>query len=384
MQALRKIAAGWVALFMLVGAVRLHAHPASVTGAVAHLDRSGRVHLTLTFDALAFALNDTPDRVADADMNALLDGPRAELERRMADARRHFLAHFALLADGAPISLERVRFPMANDVEAWLAARPGPRLPVLLSCEVDASIAPTARRVAFQFPEAIGTVVLTVERPAAEPFTEPVGAGLASTALDVSLADRANPPSPSRSVAERLLGFVQLGFTHIVPRGLDHVLFVLGLFLLAGRLSTLLWQITAFTVAHSVSLGLAAAGVIRVPAPIVEPLISASIVLVALDNIRGADLRWWRVAVVFGFGLVHGMGFAGALRDLALAPHDLLVALVGFNVGVELGQLAVVALAFGAVGWFRGRRGYQRFIVVPASAVIAIVALVWTMQRVGV
>lgn len=373
----------WIALSALAAVVHVEAHPAAVTGAVARVESDGAVHVALTFDALAFALNDTPDRVADADMNALLDGPRAELERRMADARRHFVEHFAVVADGVPGTISRLRFPTAADVQTWGAARPGPRLPVLLSCDVDATISPATRRIAFRFPEVIGSVVLTVERPALEPFTEPVSAGTTSTALALSPSPRAGSSAPTPPLAERLLGFIRLGFTHILPRGLDHVLFVLGLCLLAGRVSTLLWQITAFTAAHSVSLGLAAAGIIRVPAPIIEPLITASIVLVALDNLRGAELRWWRVAVVFGFGLVHGMGFAGALRELALAPHDLLVALVGFNIGVELGQLAVVAVFFALIGWFRLSDRYRTFVVIPASSAIAVVALVWTAQRLG-
>ncbi len=365
----------------LVG--RAYAHPGYVTGAVARIQADGRVHVALTFDALAFALNDSPDRIADADMNALLDGPAAELERRMAEARRHFAAHFGVLGDGTPVPIGTLEFPSAADVRRSADARDGPRLPVLLTCQVEAVIPPSAHTVAFQFPEIIGTVVLTVERPAQEPFTEPVVAGAISSVLPVLHSPGVPGGAPVASWFARFGGYVRLGFTHILPGGLDHVLFVLGLFLLAGRLSTLLWQVTAFTVAHSVTLALAVFGIVRVPGPIVEPLIAASIVLVALDNLRGAELRWWRVAVVFGFGLVHGMGFASALRGLALEPHDRFVALVGFNLGVELGQLAVVAAAFALIGWFRRSDRYRPFIVIPVSSAIAVVALVWTVQRLG-
>jgi hydrogenase/urease accessory protein HupE len=173
-----------------------------------------------------------------------------------------------------------------------------------------------------------------------------------------------------------------MGFEHIVPEGLDHILFVLGLFLLGTRLKPLLWQITAFTVAHSLTLGLSLYGIVHLPSSIVEPVIAASIVFVAVENLFTAELKPWRPLVVFAFGLVHGLGFAGALKDLGLQRRDFLTALVGFNGGVELGQLFVVALALLAVGWLRSRPCYRRLVVVPASLLIAAVAMVWTIQRI--
>lgn len=176
--------------------------------------------------------------------------------------------------------------------------------------------------------------------------------------------------------------YVKMGFTHILPQGLDHILFVLGLFLLSTRLKALLWQITAFTVAHSLTLALSLYGILRLPPTIVEPLIAASIAFVAIENLFTTELKPWRPFVVFGFGLVHGMGFAGALLDLGLPRHDFLTALVGFNTGVELGQLSVVALAFLAVGWLRSRPFYRRVVVIPGSLTIAVVAVFWTIQRI--
>ena len=128
-----------------------------------------------------------------------------------------------------------------------------------------------------------------------------------------------------------------LGFTHIVPDGLDHVLFVLGLFLLTGRARSILWQVSAFTAAHSITLGLSLYGVITAPASLVEPMIALSIAYVAIENLFLSELRTWRLALVFAFGLLHGMGFAGALRDLGLPRSEFLTALVTFNLGVEGG-----------------------------------------------
>jgi hydrogenase/urease accessory protein HupE len=180
---------------------------------------------------------------------------------------------------------------------------------------------------------------------------------------------------------EGLPSYVKMGFVHILPHGLDHILFVLGLFLLSSRTKDLLKQVTAFTVAHSLTLGLALYGVVRLPAGVVEPLIAASIAFVAIENVFTTQMKSWRVFVVFGFGLVHGLGFAGALRDLGLQRANFLGALLGFNAGVELGQLTVVLAAFLAVGWFRSHARYRSWVAVPASVAIGAVALFWTVQR---
>ncbi|AIE84360.1 HupE/UreJ family protein [Fimbriimonas ginsengisoli] len=176
--------------------------------------------------------------------------------------------------------------------------------------------------------------------------------------------------------------YVRMGFTHILPNGLDHILFVLGLFLLSSRTRDLVKQVTAFTVAHSLTLGLALYGVVRLPSAIVEPVIALSIAFVAIENLFTSKLNKWRPFVVFGFGLVHGLGFASALQDLGLHRNDFLLALVGFNGGVELGQLTVVAAAFLLVGWYRSNERYRSVVAIPASVAIAAVALFWTVQRI--
>jgi len=186
-----------------------------------------------------------------------------------------------------------------------------------------------------------------------------------------------------RTTLEVIGQYTVLGFTHILPYGLDHILFVLGLFLLSARWKSLLIQVTAFTVAHSITLALTIYGVFSLPASIVEPLIALSIAYVAIENMITKDLHPWRPFVVFGFGLLHGMGFAGVLQEIGLPRSEFLTALVSFNVGVELGQLAVIALAFLCAGlWFQQKAWYRSRIVVPASLVIAATGLYWTVERV--
>lgn len=189
-------------------------------------------------------------------------------------------------------------------------------------------------------------------------------------------------PSEPVSTMSAAVEYVQLGFTHILPKGLDHILFVVGLFLLSATWRALLWQVSAFTVAHSLTLALAMTGVVRVSPSIVEPLIALSIAYIAVENLVAKGVSPWRVAVVFLFGLLHGLGFAGVLSELGLPDGQLLTALLSFNVGVEAGQVTVVALAWLAVGyWKREASGYRRFVVAPASITIAITGLYWTLER---
>lgn len=196
-----------------------------------------------------------------------------------------------------------------------------------------------------------------------------------------------SPPFPlqSRPEAQSRLAvawrYLVLGYEHILPKGLDHILFVLGLFLLSTRARPLLLQITAFTIAHSVTLAMSMYGVISLPSRVVETLIALSISYVAFENTLTSELKPWRPAVVFCFGLLHGMGFASVLRELGLEKNQFVTALIAFNVGVECGQLTVVLLAFALVGWFRTKSWYRRRIVIPASILIGVIGLYWAVTR---
>jgi hypothetical protein len=150
-------------------------------------------------------------------------------------------------------------------------------------------------------------------------------------------------------------------------------------------LRPILAQVTSFTVAHSLTLALTMYGVVSLPPSIVEPLIAVSIAYVAIENIFMERVAPWRPVVVFLFGLLHGMGFAGVLRELQLPRASFVPALVSFNVGIELAQLTVIALAFiCTLGFYRRDAGWYRArVVVPGSAAIALTALVWTVERVA-
>src|SRR5258705_13949093 len=143
-----------------------------------------------------------------------------------------------------------------------------------------------------------------------------------------------------------MLYYVKLGFQHIIPTGLDHVLFVTALCLLTTRIKTILWQATAFTVAHSVTLALSMKNIIVAPPAIIEPIIALSILFVAVENIVLSELKPWRVLIVFLFGLIHGLGFASSLNEIGLPPGKFYMSILSFNLGVELGQIAAITTVF--------------------------------------
>ncbi|OOQ58352.1 hypothetical protein BC343_10055 [Mucilaginibacter pedocola] len=179
------------------------------------------------------------------------------------------------------------------------------------------------------------------------------------------------------------LTYLAEGFLHIVPYGYDHILFVISLFLLSPKLKAILWQATAFTIAHSITLGLAMYHVINPPLHIVEPVIALSILYVALENIYSPKLRTSRIGVVFLFGLVHGLGFAGALSTLGLPKDNYFTCLLMFNLGVELGQVTVIVLAYYFVArWFTNSASFRKWVVIPVSGLIAVIAFCWAIQRI--
>ncbi len=177
--------------------------------------------------------------------------------------------------------------------------------------------------------------------------------------------------------------YTLIGIQHIIPEGFDHILFITCVFFLSPSLKKVIIQASMFTVAHSITLGLAMYGVIKPPANIIEPLIALSIVFLALENIVSDKVRPWRLVMVFLFGMVHGMGFAGALSQLGMPQYAFATALISFNVGVEIGQLSIILLLYFLVSLpFSKIPTYRKRIVIPVSTVIALVAAYWTVQRI--
>ena len=272
-----------------------------------------------------------------------------------------------------PLTLGRVEIPEVGDPETR-------RDSVLV---LTADLPPGEEPVVFGVAASLGSVIVRqIEDDGA--YTAILANGTLSDPLPrVGVAETSAFDAFARNVV--------VGFEHIVPAGLDHILFVLGLFFYALAWRPLLWQVTAFTLAHTVTLALGTFGIVTIPASsmwIVEAIIAASIVWVAVENVlAGGDrtIGWGRIAVVFAFGLLHGLGFASVFAEAGMAPATLAASLVAFNIGVELGQLAVIAVAFLLVGaWFGRASWYRRVVAIPGSLLIAAIGLYWVLNRVGV
>ena len=187
-------------------------------------------------------------------------------------------------------------------------------------------------------------------------------------------------PAPPVPWHERLLRLVDLGIEHILL-GVDHILFVLLLVVAVPRAWPVARIVTAFTIAHSITLGLAWYGVIELPSRLVEVAIALSIAYVAVENILGVGRRW-RAGIAALFGLVHGLGFYGVLRGLDLEGSSAALTLAGFNIGVEIGQLAVVGAAAVPLLWARDKAWYVHLVRV-VSTVVLLIALWWAAERAG-
>ncbi len=177
--------------------------------------------------------------------------------------------------------------------------------------------------------------------------------------------------------------YLKLGYRHIVPEGFDHILFVVSLCLLSNKIKVIIWQATAFTVAHSISLAMSMKNIIVAPAEVVEPIIALSIVFVAMENLLLKELKPWRIVIVFMFGLIHGLGFASSLNEIGLPRNKFATSILSFNLGVELGQITIILLMFAfIVSRFGNETWYRKRVVYPLSIVIALIAAFWTVQRV--
>jgi len=181
---------------------------------------------------------------------------------------------------------------------------------------------------------------------------------------------------------DTFLDYIPVGFAHILPKGLDHILFVLGLMFLTPKVYPLLIQISIFTLAHTITLAISSLKIIDISSAIIEPLIAASIIYVAIENFFNSSLTKYRSIIIFFFGLLHGLGFASVLSSFGLPGTNFIWALVGFNVGVEIGQLTII-LAFYAIfiHWIKTKNYYRKYISIPGSLIIAFFGTFWLIER---
>lgn len=218
---------------------------------------------------------------------------------------------------------------------------------------------------------------LSVTDQAGTKLTERLLSATASTA-DVERVAVAVSAKPS------FFGFLTLGVEHILT-GYDHLLFLFALLIVTQKFSSALKIISCFTIAHSITLAAATLNIVTVPSRVVEPIIAASIIYVGMENLFYGGMPRWRWVLTFAFGLIHGLGFASALRDLGVGANGSAIALplVSFNLGVELGQLAVTALLLPILWKLRTHPIFVRRWVPACSVAVALAGSFWLIQRVG-
>lgn len=318
----------------LVNAATAH----EVLPSVADMERQGD---RLVFDVRAnlesflagIDLSDVAD-TNETDASGRYDSLRATAPGDLADA---FIAFWPQMAAGIDVVVDGVRLdPEFDNVEVGEIGNTELVRPSTFRFSV--ALPDAAAAVQFSWAPALGVMVLR-QNGVADPYDGFLDAGAATPEIALAGGGQA-------SGWESFLRYIPVGFDHIVPKGLDHILFVLGLFFLAAQVRPLLVQVSLFTLAHTITLALAALGYVNIPGHIVEPLIAASIIFVAVENIWARDVSRWRPFIIFGFGLLHGLGFASVLGEFGLPDQTFIPALIGFNIGVEIGQLAVIAVMF--------------------------------------
>ncbi len=352
---------------------RAHEIRPTIVNAVFDAQGNFTFDLSLNIEALLAGIGpnhtDTDESPLAATYKELHALPADQLRQKFEAFAPGWLDKIVIEFEGARVrpNLAQIDIPAASD----------PQLARISAVRLSGKAPGNAQTFRWHYPAEFGSSILRVKQRGSDEVSATwLKDGRMSDAIPLSGVE-------AKTFWQTVTEYVVIGFTHIVPKGLDHILFVLGLYLLSPRLKPLLTQVTAFTLAHSITLALGLYGIVAVPPSIVEPLIALSIVYVAIENVFSSKLTLWRPFIVFAFGLLHGLGFAGILTEVGLPRADYVTGLVAFNVGVELGQLAVIAVAFAVTGlWFRSKGWYRQRIVIPASLAIACVGLFWTVERV--
>lgn len=356
------------------------AHLLNMTKVQVHILDSGEINLEIKLDlAREFSGDENYYFISQAEQ-ALSSPEAAAMLRRLKEA-------VVLSVDQQQLSwqIESLEFPQASK-EAFLSDVSWPMTTIKMSSHLTDVQDPSAKlrlsfadSFAFEEPIALSIIQVSSQRK--------MSRWLVPNQVSPSFALTSDPLSTQGNTHslwqwDAIKDYVWLGMKHIVPMGWDHVLFVLGLFFGIRNIANLLTLLTSFTLAHSLTLALSAYGAIQAPASIVEPLIAFSIMWVAIENCAFKQAQSWRFIIVFMFGLLHGLGFASALRELDLPTDSFVTALISFNVGIEIAQIGVVAFAYLLVGWFRHTPYWRSWVVIPASTIIAVIAFYWTLSRI--
>ncbi len=361
-----------------VAAHELRPTVADITTTPDTLVVSMRVNLEALITEIGPEHDDSDDAPQADRYNRLREMQPDALQLEFQNYLPDFLAH-ALLNDNngtrLPLALKSLSIPPVADM----------RLPRDSQLVLESARDANTDSVSWQWNAKYGAIIVRATG-FATPDRQTVDEGFSQYVQPGDSSDQiAIDTRRKQSSGSTFFDYMLIGYEHIIPKGLDHILFVIGLFLLAPRFKPIAWQVSMFTIAHTVTLALGISGIITLPASIVEPLIALSITVICVENLMGNRFAKSRLVIVFAFGLLHGLGFAGVLSDIGLASGRFASSLIAFNVGVELGQLSVVFLCFLLVGWWFGKKPwYKKVVTVPASLLIGAIGFFWFLQRLGV
>ncbi|MFK5985464.1 MAG: HupE/UreJ family protein [Pseudomonadota bacterium] len=343
-----------------------------------YTDESLKIEIRTSIEGLLTGINsrykntkDSPNAQAYDELRVL---PAKQLREKFIFFEEQFLALIRIKTDSSPLSLkiEKIDIPLPGYTKV-------PRTSIIT---VTGNIPRNSKNLSWYYPEIFGDNAVRVRQIDKE------NEKWYWSQWQWLRADKASKPFSLTEIFTRIplteviSDYIISGFEHIVPKGLDHILFILGIFLFSTRLNPLLWQVTMFTIAHTITLGLSMNGLVSVPAAIVEPLIAISIAYIGFENVFTHTLHRYRLLIVFFFGLLHGLGFASVLAEFGMPENDFITALISFNIGVELGQLTVIAVAYLLLRhWFKDKQNYQKWVIIPFSLSIGLIGLYWAYDR---
>jgi hypothetical protein len=311
------------------------------------------------------------------------DAPQAELydqyrEKNEEELKQDIQQNWNLFQD--QITINGLEGSSLNLVDLMIDQDVNPEYPRDTNLKTEAPL--NQNEITIQFATELGPVVI---RQFEDISKENM---IFSTYLQPGEISAELSPVSQATMSQTIIEYIILGIEHIVPKGLDHILFIFGVFFFAVKLKPLLWQVTMFTLAHSLTLILASLKLVFIPASIIEPLIALSIGYVAFENIFQRQSKFHsrsntiRYAVIFFFGLIHGLGFAFVLEDIGLPTGQLILSLLSFNIGVEIAQIGLVVLAYLLMFYPSKQLWYRKAIQIPCSLVIGLIGIYWFFERV--
>jgi hypothetical protein len=318
----------------------LWAHPEwKEASSIGVIDEKNDFALTVKFDVPSFLLGQLPKDAPIKDLDVLMFTP-GRLASSIEPGRQQFLAGLRLEADGKPVAWKIETFPTAEQILAQ-SGRQGEadRYPVMMNAKLTAAVPAGTQKLVLRFPDALGTVFTNLRKGME---FQTVMAVSKNEPGEFQIGDGPTPADNQTSYA-----LLADGFGHVLPEGWDHCLFMLAMFLGAASLRQALGRSLVFTLGHSITLSAVALGWVGNPGAWIEPFIALTIGLGGLMAYRGTATNRQMLIVPAVFGLVHGLGFAAAVSD-RLRDWDngsIVRILVGFNIGVELAQIAVILMS---------------------------------------